>query len=51
MIRKTEKYYTKRVNKIGDSYYGQQCRKRTIYWFLFIIPIFVKDEVIRGDYE
>jgi hypothetical protein len=51
MLRKTEKYYVKRINKICDSFYGSQQRKRTTWWLFFIIPIFIKDELIRGDYE
>lgn len=50
MFRKTEKYFTKLVNKIGKKYYGSQKIKRTTYWFLFI-PVFCKDEIISGDYE
>jgi hypothetical protein len=51
MIRKTEKYYRKEINKIGKNYYGSQSIKRTTYWFLWIIPVFVKNEIISGDYE
>ena len=46
MIKKIEKYYTKTVNTFGKQY-----RKRTTYWLLFIIPIYVTDIAIKGDYE
>ncbi|MET3505543.1 hypothetical protein [Halalkalibacter oceani] len=46
MIRKTEKYYFKKV-----GYYGKQKRKSTTYWLLWILPIFTKDEILGGDYE
>jgi hypothetical protein len=51
MVRKTEKWFIKKVNKIGKQYYGSQNVKRTTYWLFWIIPIFSKDEVIKGDYE
>ena len=55
MIRKTEKYYTKRIRKykgVNRTYdeYGTQYIKKTTYWLLFIIPIFIKNEVVKGDY-
>lgn len=51
MIRKTERYFTKRINKKNSLVHDAQYIKRTSYWFLFIIPIFTKDEIIKGDYE
>ena len=56
MIRKTEKHYTKRIRKykgVNRTYdeYGTQYIKKTTYWLLFIIPIFIKNEVVKGDYE
>lgn len=50
MIVKREKYYTKRFGKIG-TYYKKQQRKRTSFWLFGIIPLYIKDEVISGDYE
>lgn len=56
MIRKTEKYYTKRVctNKSsikGFNNYGSQSIKKTTYWLFWIVPIFSKREIIGGSYE
>lgn len=56
MIKKTEKYYIKRIRTYKGSTrkfdkYGTQNIKITKYWLFFIIPIFVKQEVLRGDYE
>jgi len=51
MIRKTERVFVKKINKIGDSYLGRQGIRRTTYWLLWIIPIFTKDEVVTGDLE
>lgn len=57
MIRKTERYYIKRVvthkamTKRSFNEYGRQQRKRTTYWLFYIIPIFISDEVVGGDYE
>lgn len=51
MIVKREKYYTKRFGKIGNTYYKQQQRKRTSFWLFGIVPLYIKDEVISGDYE
>lgn len=51
MFKKTERFYIKRINKMGNHYYGRQKHKRTTYWFLFILPVFITDEVIEGDCE
>jgi hypothetical protein len=50
MIVKREKYYIKYINKTKYSV-GKQQRKRTSFWLLGIIPLYIKDEVINGDYE
>ena len=56
MIRKTERYFKKRVTRYKSALkkfneYGQQNIKRTTYWLFWIVPIFIKDEVQSGDYE
>ena len=51
MIIRKEKYYIKKINKIGKTIYDVQERKRTTYLLLGIIPIFINDEVIGGKYE
>jgi hypothetical protein len=55
MLRKTEKYFKKRINERhrGKTYYmyDLQYIKRTTYWLLWIIPIFSKEEVQKGEYE
>ena len=56
MIRKTEKYYKKKIitykSKIKEfNEYGKQNIKRTTCWLFFIIPIFIKEEVLNGEYE
>ena len=51
MIVKREKYYIKKINKIGNTYYGSQKIKRTSFWLLGIIPLYIKNEVVSGDYE
>ncbi|AMQ66540.1 DNA/RNA helicase-like protein [Bacillus phage Shbh1] len=51
MVRVTERYYIKKINKLLGKYYGKQQRKRTTYWLFWILPIFSKDEVVSGDYE
>lgn len=48
MIVKREKYYVKRIN--GNPYDGQR-RKKTSFWLFGVIPLYVKDEVLSGDYE
>lgn len=51
MIRKTERFFIKRINKSTSFGFDTQYMKRTTYWLFFIIPIFTKDEFIKGDYE
>lgn len=51
MIIIKEKYYLKKINKIGKAIYDVQERKRTTYLLLGIIPIFINDKVIGGKYE
>lgn len=51
MIRKTERFFIKRINRNTTRSYDTQHIKRTTYWLFFIFPIFIKDEVIKGDYE
>lgn len=51
MIIRKEKYYLKKINKIGKTIYDVQERKRTTYLLFGIIPIFINDEVISGKYE
>lgn len=56
MIRKTEKYYIKKVkthkSKFKDlNRYGEQNIKRTTYWLVGFIPVFTTEEVVKGDYE
>ena len=47
-----EKYYKKRINRIGSSfYYDYQYRKRTYYLLLGLIPVFITDRVEKGEYE
>lgn len=53
MIVKREKYFVKRWK--SGSYMSfrdksQRC-KRTSYWLVGIIPVFIKTEVIDGDYQ
>ncbi len=50
MIVKREKYYVKRINRIG-AYSESQNRKRTSFWLFGIIPLYIKDEVLSGAYE
>lgn len=53
MIVRREKYFIKEWYKKDsyDSHYRRQKRKRTSYWLLGIIPLFITTEVIDGDYE
>lgn len=52
MIVKREKYYTWYSTKDKGIYFlKSQRRKRTSYWLLGIIPLFIKTEVLGGDYE
>lgn len=53
MIVKKEKYYIKKINIIDKKYgcYDTQNRKKTTYLLFGIIPIFISDEVIGGEYE
>lgn len=48
MIVKREKYYVKRIN---GSLYDRQRRKKTSFWLFGIIPLYIKTEVLSGDYE
>ena len=43
MVAKTEKYFIKHAEKIGDFYHEVQCIKRITYWLFGIIPICFKD--------
>lgn len=51
MLIKREKYYKKKINKSGTWYYELQRRKRTSFWLFGIIPLYIKDEYISGDFE
>lgn len=51
MLVKREKYYIRRINKIGNTYYGRQKIRRTSFWLLGTIPLYVKNEVLSGDFE
>ena len=51
MIVKREKYFIKKVNKIGRKYFGQQKIKRTSFWLLGVIPLYIRNEIIGGDWE
>lgn len=48
MIIKREKFYIKRINGIM---YDMQKRKRTSFWLFGIIPLYIKEEVLSGNYE
>jgi hypothetical protein len=53
MIVKREKYFIKYFKKYSTDTFStgsQQC-KRTSYWLFGFIPLFIKTEVIKGDYE
>lgn len=47
MVVKREKLYIKRIN--GNM--QMQKRKKTSFWLFGIIPLYIKDEVLSGDYE
>jgi hypothetical protein len=52
VVIKREKYYTKKFKKdYFDKYNSgiQQC-KQTSYWLFGLIPLYIKTEVIAGDY-
>ena len=49
MIVKREKYYTKSWKR-AYGYNSQKC-KRTSYFLFGFIPVYIKNEVIGGDYE
>ena len=55
MIVKREKYYKKWVRKNDyDRFWekkGRQYRKRTSFWLFGIIPIYISNEIISGDYQ
>ncbi len=56
MVRKTEKYYIKKIKTYKSKYrkfnsYGEQKVKRTTYWLFLVIPIFIKEEVLKGEFE
>jgi hypothetical protein len=55
MIVKREKYYKKWVRKNDyDRFWvkkGRQYMKRTSFWLFGIIPIYISNEVISGDYQ
>ena len=47
MIVKRERLY----KKFFDNYTVVQARKRTSYWLLGIIPLYIKTEILSGDYH
>lgn len=52
MIVKKERYYIKKINR--KSYFQSfdtQKIKQTSFWLLGIIPLYIKNEVIEGQYE
>ena len=51
MIVKREKCFIKKVNKIGRKYFGKQKIKRTSFWLLGVIPLYIRNEIIGGDWE
>jgi hypothetical protein len=51
MIIKREKYFTKKINRIGDFCYDTQYIKQTSFWLFGIIPLYIKNEVQKGRYE
>lgn len=53
MIVKREKYFIRYFKKYSwdDLRTVSQNCKRTSYWLLGVIPIFIKTEIIKGDYE
>lgn len=51
MFRKTERLIEKRVSSDRYSLYTRRQKIKIItYWFL-IFPIYVKREILSGDYE
>jgi hypothetical protein len=50
MFKKTEKWFIKKINKINNSTFDKQQIRKTTYWLLFI-PMYIKYEVVSGDYE
>ncbi|ADZ20274.1 hypothetical protein BJV85_002773 [Clostridium acetobutylicum] len=50
IIRKKERYFIRHINK-RVSYADRQKIKRTTYYLFWVIPIFIKDEIVGGDYE
>ena len=51
MIVKREKLFIKRINKISKTIYDIQKIKRTSFLLLGIFPLYIKDEIISGNYE
>lgn len=52
MLVKRERYYIKRVKKDGYiTKVGKQNVKQTSFWLFGVIPLYVKNEIINGDYE
>lgn len=52
MVVRKEKYYIKKINVIDKhKCYDTQKRRRITYLLFGIIPIFINDEVISGEYE
>lgn len=52
MLIKRERYYIKRVKKDGYiTKVGKQNVKQTSFWLFGIIPLYIKNEIINGDYE
>lgn len=55
MLKAKEKYYMKKIKltnyKTVPNSYGIQNRKRMTFWLLWVIPIFIIDVVVDGEYE
>lgn len=54
MIKKTERYYTRRFRTYRGSSrkfdeYKVHELKKTTYWIFCIIPIFIKEELLHGN--
>lgn len=49
MIVKREKYFIKKV-RVG-LYYGEQKVRRTSYWLLGIVPLYIKNRNTRRKWE
>ena len=52
MLVKRERFYIKKVKQSG--YYtkvGEQYIEQTSFWLFGIIPLYIKNEVQKGNYE